>query len=443
MRVVLTVAVMLACAGCEQPPVDPDDDDVDQPQPEPEEGFTLLPLHADITEVQPQTGIVLWDGTYDDDDVKRDGTIALEYAYMKPSDVVTGPDPSTWDWSGVDALLDRVAARGHQSIVRFYYVYPGFPTAVPQYIKDRSDYHETTADSEGQPTGFPDWGNAELQRFHLEFYSEVATRYDDDLRLAFLQVGFGLWDEYHIYDAPHELGVQFPTKAFQQDFFAHMNEQFHTLKWSVSIDAADDEYSPLAATPSMLALGFGLFDDSFMSEEHAAYNAVNWATLQVDDRFKQAPHGGELSYYSDFDQQHALDVDGLYGRTFEQLSSQFHISYMIGADQPEYQSAARIKQAGLSLGYAFQIVGYSSSSTTTRIDVENTGIAPPYYDAFVVVDGVSSTTSLLGLLPGEVRRIEVPTAATTSSVVGISGGRVVSGQTIQFRARLADTVASP
>ena len=29
---------------------------------------------------------------------------------------------------------------------------------------------------------------------------EFAARYDDDPRIAFLQVGFGLWGEYHIYD---------------------------------------------------------------------------------------------------------------------------------------------------------------------------------------------------------------------------------------------------
>jgi hypothetical protein len=442
MRFLLVVALM--CAGCEVceelAPLPPGD--VDQPQPAPDEGFTLLPLRADITDVQPQTGIVLWDGADDDEDVKRDGTIALEYAYMKPSDVAVAADPSGWDWSGVDALLDRVASRGHQSIIRFYYVYPGEETAVPDYIKQRNDYFEATAEVEGQNTFFPSWGNAELQRFHLEFYTELAARYDDDPRLAFLQVGFGLWAEYHLYGVRYELGVQFPTKAFQQEFFAHMSEQFHTLKWSVSIDAADDAYSPLAETPSMLALDFGLFDDSFMSEEHAAYNAVNWSTLQFAERFKRVPHGGELSYYSDFDQAHALDVQGIYGRTFEELASQFHLSYMIGADQPQYQSPARIKEAGRALGYAFEIVGYSSSLSATHIDITNTGIAPLYYDAFVVVAGVASTASLAGLLPGEVRRIEVPTAATATSAVRISGSRLVAGQTIQFRARLTDTVAS-
>lgn len=60
--------------------------------------------------------------------------------------------------------------------------------------------------------------------------------------------------------------------------------------------------------------------------------------------------GGELNYYTDHDQQHALDPEGPHGISFEQMAAQYHISYMIGNDQPEYQSMARIEEAGLSTG---------------------------------------------------------------------------------------------
>ena len=91
---------------------------------------------------------------------------------------------------------------------------------------------------------------------------ELTARYDADPRLAFLQVGFGLWAEDHVYDPGERLA---------------------------------------------------------------------------------SPVGGELSYYTDYDQEHALDLpDGPHGVAFETLAAEYNVSYMIGNDQPDYQSWARI-----------------------------------------------------------------------------------------------------
>ena len=89
--------------------------------------------------------------------------------------------------------LDSAAAHGHQAILRFYDTYPGKATTVPAYIKSLPGYHETRALCEGEKTHFPDWSHPALQSFILEFFKRFALRYDDDPRLAFLQVGFGLW----------------------------------------------------------------------------------------------------------------------------------------------------------------------------------------------------------------------------------------------------------
>ena len=49
-------------------------------------------------------------------------------------------------------------------------------------------------------------------------YCFIAEKYKNDPRLAFIQTGFGLWSEYHIYDGPFELGKTFPSKDFQDSF---------------------------------------------------------------------------------------------------------------------------------------------------------------------------------------------------------------------------------
>jgi N-terminal glycosyl-hydrolase-114-associated domain len=393
-----------------------------------------VPLNKQITGVQPMTGIVLWADSWNSHAVKKTpGVVQLEYSYVAPNSIVTGAN--NYDWSEFDALLDSVASRRHQAIIRFYYVYPGHTTGVPDYIKQLGGYSETKGSSEGQTTWFPDWSHAELRSFHKQFMTAVANRYDNDPRLAFLQAGFGLWGEYHIYDGPNQLGEQFPSKSYQTEYLNHMAQTFDRLHWSLSIDAGSDEYSPLPNDTGLRSLGFGLFDDSFMHEEHDQYNEDMWKVLEYQTRYGQAPHGGELSYYSDYDQENALDAGGMYGRTYEQLSAKFHITYMIGNDQPEYQSVLRIRQAGMANGYKFEVLSFQTSSNASRVRIRNSGIAPIYYDAYPSVNGVRATESLRQLDPGEDAMFEIASGGGTPELT-IESDRLVAGQTIEFEAEL-------
>src|SRR5262249_32837362 len=147
--------------------------------------------------------------------------------------------------------------------------------------------------SEGKQTSFSDWAHPELKRFTLEFYEKFAERYDKDPRLAFLETGFGLWAEYHIYDGPMQLGKTFPDKAFQATFFQHLAKVFRQAPWLISVDAADGKRTPFKGQKELLKIPFGVFDDSFLCKQHAKENEPNW-TFFDRNRWKVAPAGGEL-----------------------------------------------------------------------------------------------------------------------------------------------------
>ena len=136
----------------------------------------------------------------------------------------------------------------------------------------------------------------------------------------------GLWAEYHIYDGPREIGRTFPWREFQETFFRLMDSAFQQLPWSISIDAANPEYTPFTSRPSLVHLRFGLFDDPFMHEEHDGYNMESW-NFFGRDRYLRSPAGGEFSYYTSYDQDHVLDESDMHGRTFENEAAEFHISY--------------------------------------------------------------------------------------------------------------------
>lgn len=428
MRISLTILALLMSTLAQGAEIDPA-----PPAPSPPTvtgtdagNFRPVPLHGKITHVQPQTGIVVWAPAQPE----LADAVQLEYAYLGYSDVVR--ERGVYNWSEIDRLLDGIAKRRHQAILRLYDTYPAKETTVPAYIKALPDYKETKALSEKKLTGFPDWSHAEWKRFVLEFFVKFAERYDRDPRLAFLETGFGLWAEYHIYDGPCILGRTFPDKAFQEEFLQQMAKIFRDTPWLISVDAADDEMTPLAGTPTLRDLPFGLFDDSFLCKQHAKENEKNW-NFFGRDRYARAPAGGEFSYYNRHDQKFALAPQGPHGIPFAKAAQDFHISFMIGDDQPKYQKLEIIRDAGLSCGYRFRIKSFLTNGITSQVTVTNDGVAPLYHDAFVAVGGIRARESLKGLQPGSAKIFAV-SASGQGGDLTIESDRLVPGQRIQFQA---------
>ena len=387
--------------------------------------YTNVDIDSQVTGVQPMTGLVFWPGN---SDIETDA-ISLEFSYMDFSQIVLAK--SAYDWTVVDELLDEMASRNHQAVLRFRFTYPGKTTTVPQYIKDLADYNETEGLTEGMTTWFPDWTNDELKRFTLEFYEKFAGRYANDPRLAFLQVGFGLWAEYHIYDGPFELGVTFPDKEFQKEFFNKLSAVLKETFWSISIDAADDTYSPFAAEPELKNLTFGLFDDSFMHANHSGYNTESWNFFDRE-RYKLSPAGGEFSYYSDYDQENVLNEDvGAYGKPYEIYAQDFHITYINANDQNRYHSLERIKEASMNSGYKFKLNSVKTKPGSTIIEIVNLGVAPIYTDAYLAVNGVRSTESLKLLAPDEPISITIPEGGENIDVT-IESDDILPTETIEY-----------
>jgi len=411
--------------------------------PELDDSFTPVAIQGKVDAVQPSTGLVLWSENASNRNAAYGKTISLEYAYCLPCKVVTGKDNGVirYDWSSFNSWLKDVASRGHQAVVRFRYEYPGErsvdgnpgTTAVPAYIKALPGYQETFYENEDGPTWYADWTNDELQWFTKQFYADFNAMYKNDPRIAFVEVGFGHWSEYHIYGTPLSPGVNFPSAAYQKEFLSYLAGVLE-IPWLISIDAADS--SPVVGDASLMALTFGLFDDSFMHKEHEGdYNENCWNAIGKGTRWQTGACGGEISYYTSADQKNFLNPAGMYGVTWEQASSKYHISFMIANDAPggQYGTAERFKEASMACGYHFALTGLYANDSQTAACVTNAGIAPIYRDAFLAVDGVRSDTSLKGLLPGDTLLVYV-NKVTNGHDVTIESDYILPTQTIQFDA---------
>ncbi len=385
--------------------------------------FSIAPV-ADG--VRPGCGLVLWD----DHELVDTEAIQLEYSYLPYNAVATAAAPEQWHWAAIEDKLSATAARHHQLILRPYLVYPGQPAAVPAFVAASPGYQQRPGVSEKLPTGFPDWSNPVLQQFMLDFQREFSKRYDQDPRLAYVQVGFGLWSEYHIYDGPFKKGETFPDDTYQGQFLQEMAKCWIHTPWMISIDAADAEIAPVTQDPVLLALPFGCFDDSFLCKQHAQENAPNWLAMGAE-RWRKAPAGGEFSYYNKRDQKLALAEMGPHDERFEHAAQRFHLSFIIGSDQPQHAGMERVRAAGAALGYRFEIRRAEANGQSTRVVIANTGIAPAYQDIWPALGSVRSPVSLRELQPGEERTCDIPTVADPSSFQ-LSADRLVPGQRIGF-----------
>ena len=420
-------------------------------------------LNKEIETLEPMKGIVFWpDQAKDQKDLQK--SISLEFSYCLPCAVVKGKtdDKIDYDWSSFEKMLDDIASRGHQAIVRFRIEYPSETitnasgctekvkgaTAVPNYIKANKSYTETYSENPGGdgPTYYADWSNKELQWFYKQFYTDFSAKYDHDPRIAFVQAGFGHWAEYHIYGTTLKLDTNFAGKGYQSEFLTHLDSLFKETPWSISIDAADKKYTPIAGNKTLLGLKFGLFDDSFMHKEHDISqgdgdNEKNWQSIGTD-RWQTSPAGGEISYYEDKDQHEFLNPAGLYGVTWEDAAAKYHMTYVIGNDAPEgkYATKDRVYEASSYAGYKFEITGYAVNKVSAAVRVKNIGIAPLYHNAYVTVNGVRSEKSLKGLLPGEEATFTVAGLTIGDSEKPeptITGDKLLKGTTIPYKASLS------
>jgi hypothetical protein len=381
-----------------------------------------VPLQSKVENVQPMTGIMFWENR----NTRDTDSIALEYFNLRYSDVVK--QKGEYDWSVVEKQLNSVASRRHQAVMRPYDTTPGQPSAVPDYIKALPGYKDTVAKSENRDTGFPDWSIPEYQRFFLEFYEKLAQKYDNDPRLAFLEVGFGLWSEYHVYSGPELLGQTFPSREFQGAFFRHLAKNFKHTPWIVSQDSHDPKRTPFIEQKDLLKLDFGIFDDTFHLAWEPSYNLEGWQFFGRD-RFKRSPCGGEIATFR------TKEFEQMVASKWAAETRNFGITFMLAEGWGRLTTPDKIKQHSMACGYRFKVTGFEAGPAESGVSVTNTGVAPIYYDAYPAVNGVRAKESLKFLQPNESRRFTVA-AGGAQPALTIECDRLTPGQRIEYDADL-------
>lgn len=375
----------------------------------------------------PLKGLVPYQG-----DVRNRFPHSLEFNYIAYSSLVK--DFDSYDWDPLERLLDDVASRGHQAVIRIYMEYPKKSGVIPPFlIKSGLKVHRYL-NTNTQPfppaqVETPDYEDADLRRSLKEFIAAFGKRYDGDERLGFVTAGLlGTWGEWHTY--PRE--ELFASKTVQKEVMDAYESAFRITPILLRYPAGpDDEQKETNAHRA-----FGYHDDSFAwatlhtgkkNEEWFYMTALKQAGLHAEEKWKNHPIGGEIrpeAWGIVFDEKPSKPEV----QNFQRCVEETHVSWLMDSGMFEkQQSANRIERAIQQvrrMGYEFHIKSAtirlekpldSSSnhgSLKAVVEVENRGVAPFYYpwrtEFALLKKGVKEPVKifqgngeLIGLLPGK------------------------------------------
>ena len=333
------------------------------------------------------------------------------------------PAKGVYDWTELDKLLDALAEHNMGYALR---VLPYSPSFVKGNDTPEEDYDWTpkfvyemgakkitsTVQWNGYRATVPVWDDPIYLQAAKDFGTALAKKYDGDPRIEYIDIrSFGEWGEWH---ASHLNGSEMPSEAVQIEMLDHYASVFKKTLLVLPSSGMGDVYT------HALSLGITKRDDGFISipgrpdslvrayEANLptiAENQAGYATMLNNNdiipggylkwtpqRWVDAITTAHLTYY-------VLDQDSDEGYKFykENKALADSMSKVIGYNfrvvNAELVSVANA--AGNAVGNA--------ATSTLNITIKNTGVAPCFFDVYLVAEFVDSTGTALGQLEETVR----------------------------------------
>ncbi|WP_176215239.1 DUF4832 domain-containing protein [Cytobacillus gottheilii] len=336
---------------------------------------------------------------------------SLEYFYIPLNDIMT--DFNKYDWSKLEAQIDDIASRGNQAIFRVYLDYPNKPSGIPQFLLDNGletrDYSYYNNGGSNGTSVAPDYNDENFKNALTQFIGALGDKYDGDPRIGFIQAGLiGFWGEWHTYPQDGE------TSVGSWDGGLAEHEDGHATDWMPSlanqeeiIQSFDDSFNKtkiLARYPSEFNrdLGIGYHDDSFAFQTlPSSLGGEDWHFVgqlqdnQVMDKWKEEPIGGEMRpeiqmdmWDNDPPQYLGVPIEGAQGEDYYKSVELTHVSWLkiqnVFQMPLEESALERAREGSRRLGYEYFVpaayVNSANGHLQTAMEIQNTGVAPFYYD---------------------------------------------------------------
>ena len=327
------------------------------------------------------------------------------------------PAKDVYDWTELDKLLDALAEHDMGYALR---VLPYSPSYIKGDDTPEEEYDWTppfvyesgakkitaTLQGKGYHASVPVWDDSIYLQAAKDFAKALAQKYDGDPRIEYIDIRpFGEWGEWH---ASHLDGSEMPSDSIKMDMLDYYASVFKKTLLVLPSNGAGDVYT------HALKLGIAKRDDGFIgtpgrpdslvrayeanlptiAENIAGYTTMLNYTDQIPggylkwtpQRWVDAITTAHLTYY-------VLDQDSDCGYNFYKDNKALadSMSKVIGYN-------FTVTQAELTT-----IASEADTTSTLNITVKNTGVAPCFFDIYLVAEFVDSTGAAIAQLGKTIR----------------------------------------
>lgn len=368
---------------------------------------------------------------------------SMEFMYLALSDLMKSQDE--FDWEPLEKLLDDIASRGNQAVIRIYIEYPGKDKGIPDYLIEKGlkvhNYLNTnTAPFPPTKVTTPDYEDPLFHAALGSFIAAFGKKYDGDPRLAYVTAGLlGTWGEWHTYPR-NDLWASKDTQRLVLDAY---ESSFQKTPILLRYPAGTGHgYQAENASRA-----FGYHDDSFAwatldtgrrQDDWFYMPALKSAGQKAVEKWKSQPIGGEIRpevWGKIFD---LPDQWPKQAQSFRDCVSTTHATWLMDTGMfREQASAERLERATREvrrMGYDFFVKqaefgpDQSDGKLQIRLSLINQGVAPFYADwpTEVALAGKAGKIALRTSTPGLSLRGRMPSESAhelseTIDTSGLSG----------------------
>ncbi len=329
------------------------------------------------------------------------------------------PAKDVYDWSDLEELLDALTAHNMGYALRV------FPYSL-SFIKDNNTPEEnydwtpkfvyeagakkiTARYKENNANAtVPVWDDPNYLQAAKDFATALAAKYDGDPRIEYIDVrSFGEWGEWHVSNLD---GSHMPSVEIQKDMLKHYASVFKKSLLVLPSDGYGDVYT------YALSLGITKRDDCLIGIPGTADSLVRAYEANMPTVAENCGAYALMLEYTDV-------IPGGYlkwtpERWVDAITTA-HLTYYVldqGFDDCGYRFYNENKALADSMtkviGYNFTVtraelvtVATAKDTTSTlNITVKNTGVAPCFFDVYMVAEFVDTTGNALAQI-GETVRI--------------------------------------
>ena len=311
---------------------------------------------------------------------------SMEYESLPLAPIQTGLN--TFDWQSIDTLLNDVASRGHQVIIRVYLEFPGRPSGVPAFLI-RGGLHISHYQIEGTSGDVesPDYSDSTLIEAFKNFIAAFGKRYDGDPRLGFVEAGLlGAWGEWHTWPKPELFASKAVQSTVMDSYAAAFRKTIVLLRHPAGPD--DPVYSMNDQS------SFGYHDDSFawttLADAKEPWHFMNlMETAGALDRWQHVPIGGEIrpeAWGAVFDTKPADPHIESITRCIADTHASWLLDSGMFSQQQSNDRVVNARRAIQQMGYELFISNVAATTDEQQhhlhadIAITNRGVAPFYYD---------------------------------------------------------------